>query len=237
MGSAQTGTGKTAAFVLPILHQLLQRKPTKKSIGPRCLVVAPTRELAQQVEKDVTAFSKFIKCPQWVFGRRRGLWPADSNAQTSGRCLDCDSGTIAGSHGARPSGFFALDFWYWMKPIACWTWGSLAIYEELWLRSPNSDRPCCFPRRWKDRCCEWPNPSSRILSPFSLTSNVKQHEQISQRIHWADDATHKHHLLAHYVKTEDVTQAVISTATKRRRRMRLVSHLQRQGNEVAVCTW
>ena len=64
MGSAQTGTGKTAAFVLPILHQLLQRKPTKKSIGPRCLVVAPTRELAQQVEKDVTAFSKFIKCPQ-----------------------------------------------------------------------------------------------------------------------------------------------------------------------------
>ena len=68
---------------------------------------------------------------------------------------------------------------------------------------------------------------------IQLTSNVKKHEQISQRIHWADDATHKHHLLAHYVKTEDVTQAVIFTATKRGADA-LVSHLQRQGNEVAV---
>jgi len=44
---AQTGTGKTAAFVIPILHELLRQKV--KSSAPRCIVMAPTRELAQQI--------------------------------------------------------------------------------------------------------------------------------------------------------------------------------------------
>ena len=46
IASAQTGTGKTAAFLLPILQQLLLGKP---STGPRALVVTPTRELAAQI--------------------------------------------------------------------------------------------------------------------------------------------------------------------------------------------
>ena len=45
MGLAQTGTGKTAAFMLPILQRLLQNTGT----GVRALVIAPTRELAQQI--------------------------------------------------------------------------------------------------------------------------------------------------------------------------------------------
>jgi superfamily II DNA/RNA helicase len=96
MGSAQTGTGKTAAFVLPILHQLITRKPVKKSVGPRCLVVAPTRELAQQVEKDATALSKFIKFTQGSvvggvsYGPQIQIWtrPLDLLIATPGRLLD-----------------------------------------------------------------------------------------------------------------------------------------------------
>ncbi|MCL4428689.1 MAG: DEAD/DEAH box helicase, partial [Deltaproteobacteria bacterium] len=52
LAGAQTGTGKTAAFTLPILH-LLAEKPAavSRSGRPRCLVLAPTRELAAQVEE------------------------------------------------------------------------------------------------------------------------------------------------------------------------------------------
>ena len=46
LGLAQTGTGKTAAFALPILHRLATTPPKK---GVRCLVIAPTRELAEQI--------------------------------------------------------------------------------------------------------------------------------------------------------------------------------------------
>lgn len=46
---AQTGTGKTAAFAIPIIHMIQAQKTTRKSIGVKCLVMVPTRELAQQI--------------------------------------------------------------------------------------------------------------------------------------------------------------------------------------------
>lgn len=59
MASAQTGTGKTAAFLLPALSRLLV-EPVARSRGPRILVLAPTRELVQQVAKAAQEFSTKI---------------------------------------------------------------------------------------------------------------------------------------------------------------------------------
>ncbi|MEK7684740.1 MAG: DEAD/DEAH box helicase [Verrucomicrobiota bacterium] len=56
IGIAQTGTGKTAAFTLPILTQLAGSRPC----GTRVLVLAPTRELAAQIEEDVRAYGKHL---------------------------------------------------------------------------------------------------------------------------------------------------------------------------------
>lgn len=58
IGLAQTGTGKTAAYVLPLLHRLLQSKNRKN----RALILAPTRELAEQIHQDIQ-----------TLGRRTGL--------------------------------------------------------------------------------------------------------------------------------------------------------------------
>ena len=58
MASAQTGTGKTAAFVLPILHRLLAGQRRR---GPRALIVAPTRELAQQSADHIEMLSKHVQ--------------------------------------------------------------------------------------------------------------------------------------------------------------------------------
>ena len=61
IGSAQTGTGKTAAYALPILHRLGGHK---KGAPPRCLILGPTRELAAQVEEQFNAYGKYCapKC-------------------------------------------------------------------------------------------------------------------------------------------------------------------------------
>src|SRR5579863_10211242 len=56
-GCAQTGTGKTAAFALPIL-QMLHNKGTQNSKGIRALILAPTRELALQINESFTAYGK-----------------------------------------------------------------------------------------------------------------------------------------------------------------------------------
>ena len=60
LGIAQTGTGKTAAFVLPILQRLMTSRSDGGSRAPRALILAPTRELAIQIGDDLRAYSKFL---------------------------------------------------------------------------------------------------------------------------------------------------------------------------------
>ena len=60
IGIAQTGTGKTAAFVLPILSMLSTAADPARRRGTRTLVVAPTRELVVQIEENVRAYAKYL---------------------------------------------------------------------------------------------------------------------------------------------------------------------------------
>ena len=65
LACAQTGTGKTAAFILPILHKLSQKESSKINT----LVIAPTRELALQIDQQVQAFSYFVNATSYaVYG-------------------------------------------------------------------------------------------------------------------------------------------------------------------------
>ena len=62
-GQAQTGTGKTAAFLITIFTRLLAKPPSQPKrrgmVGPRSLIIAPTRELARQIDKDAQLLGKF----------------------------------------------------------------------------------------------------------------------------------------------------------------------------------
>ena len=57
VGLAQTGTGKTAAFLLPLLDHLLKAKPTRAGAPPTSLILAPTRELAMQIRENLRQFA------------------------------------------------------------------------------------------------------------------------------------------------------------------------------------
>ncbi|MBI4693520.1 MAG: DEAD/DEAH box helicase [Gammaproteobacteria bacterium] len=93
LAGAQTGTGKTAAFTLPILHRLSQ--PTDKR-GIRALVLTPTRELAAQVEESVRTYGKHVRVKSMVMFGGVGIHPqivqlrgrVDLLVATPGRLLD-----------------------------------------------------------------------------------------------------------------------------------------------------
>ncbi len=61
MAIAQTGTGKTAAFAIPLIHQIQQKKSSRRSSGVRALVMVPTRELAQQITQVFNQIGKHTK--------------------------------------------------------------------------------------------------------------------------------------------------------------------------------
>ena len=91
IGSAQTGTGKTAAFALPILSKLESHQP-----APRLLVLEPTRELAAQVETAIRDFARFTNLRVAVvfggvgYGRQNEALKTgvDILVATPGRLLD-----------------------------------------------------------------------------------------------------------------------------------------------------
>jgi len=233
MGSAQTGTGKTAAFVLPILHQLITRKPVKKSVGPRCLVVAPTRELAQQVEKDATAYSKFIKFTQGSvvggvsYGPQIQLLkrPLDLLIATPGRLLD--------HMGQGRIDFSRLEFLVLDEADRMLDMGFIGDIRKIVAAVPEKRQTLLFSATLEGPVLRMAQTILKDPESIQLTTNQKNHDQIDQRIHWADDVSHKHNLLAHYVQAEDVSQAVIFTSTKRGAD-ELVLQLNRKGQKAAV---
>jgi ATP-dependent RNA helicase RhlE len=98
IGCAPTGTGKTAAFVLPILHRLQEQQPAhnRRHPEPRALILTPTRELAQQIEDAIRVYGKHTPFkPVSIYGGvningqftrlRRGV---DIIVATPGRLLD-----------------------------------------------------------------------------------------------------------------------------------------------------
>ncbi len=99
LGGAQTGTGKTAAFTLPMLHKLsLGRAAANKfgGVGVRALVLTPTRELAAQVEESVRTYGKYLQLSSTVIFGGVGMNPqidrlkrgVDILVATPGRLLD-----------------------------------------------------------------------------------------------------------------------------------------------------
>ena len=96
-GQAQTGTGKTAAYLITLFQHLLSSLPPKdRELGPRALVLAPTRELAVQIHEDATVLNKYLSYKLGlVFGgkdyekqRQRIASGVDILIGTPGRFID-----------------------------------------------------------------------------------------------------------------------------------------------------
>ncbi|MEZ5336091.1 MAG: DEAD/DEAH box helicase [Methanolobus sp.] len=96
IGIAQTGTGKTASFILPILHNMSEAHKKTKPGTPRVLVLAPTRELAAQIGDSFSTYGKYTRFKHTVIFGGVGQQPqvkalrkgVDSLVATPGRLLD-----------------------------------------------------------------------------------------------------------------------------------------------------
>src|SRR4051794_18841971 len=110
IGIAQTGTGKTAAFVLPILTKLSGSNQGGDRRGTRALVVAPTRELVVQIEENVRAYAKYLPLRMATVFGGVGERPQLEALRSGVELVVATPGRLIDLMGQRAANFSGLEF-------------------------------------------------------------------------------------------------------------------------------
>jgi len=124
MGAAQTGTGKTAAFSLPLLQRLLKHEnpSTSPARHPvRALVLLPTRELADQVAQQIKLYAKYTQLRSTVVFGGMDMKPQTAELKKASRCWSPRLVACWTTSKPRTSSSTMSNTWCSTKPTACWT--------------------------------------------------------------------------------------------------------------------
>jgi|GEM_PF-13890 len=224
MVSSQTGSGKTAAFLLPALHALLETPAMSKGeqaarsrragASPRVLVLCPTRELAAQVAAEAISLVRFVRGIRianvvggTAFGKQlMELRGANLVVATPGRLLDLNR-----------NGQIDLDCVQTLVVDEADRMLDLGFSEDLeaiHVATQRRERTMMFSATFAPRVMQLAAAVMRDPKRIELATAQDAHQNIEQRLHWYDDMTHKNAILEHYLQDETMDQAVIFTATQ-----------------------
>jgi len=214
MASAQTGTGKTAAFMLPALN-LLATPHELKSRGPRILVLVPTRELATQVNEAARKYGKFIRARTvsivggmpYPLQNKLLSQPLDILVATPGRLLDhMERGRIDLSR----LQMLVLDEADRMLDM-----GFLPDVERICEQLTAERQTLLFSATLDGDIARVAKQILKNPKTIQVATQKEKHANIEQRLHYVDDMTHKNKLLEHLLIAPEVNQVIIFTSTKR----------------------
>ncbi|MFO7578830.1 DEAD/DEAH box helicase [Nitrosomonas halophila] len=233
MASAQTGTGKTAAFMLPALHRLASPAAVR-SRGPRVLVLTPTRELALQVSEAASKYGKFLPRTKVVSILGGMPYPlqnkllsqtVDILVATPGRLIDhIQRGRVD---------FSRLEMLVLDEADRMLDMGFIHDVEQIAASTP-ADRQTILFSATLDSAID--KIAARLLkSPkrIQIASQRAKLENIEQRLHYVDNLSHKNQLLDHLLRDTAIKQAIVFTATKRDADS-LADNLSAQGHKAAA---
>ncbi|MDP2818853.1 MAG: DEAD/DEAH box helicase [Polaromonas sp.] len=216
LGGAQTGTGKTAAFVLPMLQRLSSEPSLKNKRGVnavRCLIMTPTRELAAQVEESVRVYGKYLELSSMVmFGGvgmgaqieklRRGV---DILVATPGRLLDhAGQGTLDLSQVQ----ILVLDEADRMLDM-----GFIHDIKKVLALVPKQKQSLLFSATFSDEIRELANGLLKNPQSIQVTPRNTTVQRITQTIHPVGRGKKKA-LLTHIINAHNWSQVLVFTRTK-----------------------
>jgi superfamily II DNA/RNA helicase len=215
MVSAPTGTGKTAAFVLPALQRLGQ-PCAQRGHGPRMLVLTPTRELALQVTGAVEKYGKFMRRMRtgtvlggMPYPKQRKLLsqPLDILVATPGRLIDFIE--------QRCVDFSRLEILVLDEADRMLDMGFIKPVEMIAAATPAGRQTLLFSATLEGGIAKLAQKLLRAPKLIQVAAPQARHENIEQRLHYVDDGSHKNRLLDHLLRDEALDQAIVFTATKR----------------------
>ena len=232
LGCAQTGTGKTAAFALPILNRLGQRNRKAMPNRPFVLVLAPTRELAIQIEESFATYGRHLRLRQVLVygGVSQGNQVRTLNrgahilVATPGRLLDLiNQGYIK---------LDQLDVFILDEADRMLDMGFLPDLKRIISLLPAQRQSLFFSATLPPKIIELSQSLLRNPLSVNVTPESTSVEKIEQRVLFVERSG-KQALLQKILRTDDVERALVFTRTKRAANV-LVKQLVRSGIKATV---
>ncbi|MEN8077838.1 DEAD/DEAH box helicase [Clostridioides difficile] len=213
LGCAQTGTGKTAAFAIPILQNIVEDKEKNNERNIKALIVAPTRELAIQIEENFAMYSKYLDIKDTViFGGvnqssqvRKIKAGVDILVATPGRLLDLSNQKHVDLKNVK---YFILDEADRMLDM-----GMIHDVKKIISRLPKERQNLLFSATMPKEVMKLvnsilKNPVKVEVQPVSSTAEI-----ISQGVYHVPKKNKKS-LLIHLLKDESIKSVIVFSRTK-----------------------
>ncbi|OTL82666.1 DEAD/DEAH box helicase [Acinetobacter pittii] len=238
--SSQTGSGKTAAFLLPTLHNLAGQEtfvPFKERMKavtqPNILVLCPTRELAQQVSQDAIAFVRHMKGVRIAaimggmpFGKQiQQLKGAQVIVATPGRLLD-----LVNRRQLKLDKVEALIVDEADRMLDLGFSEDLEAISDL---AGNRRQTLMFSATFADRIIRLAERMMNEPERIAIETGHSTNTDITQTLHWTDGFEHKKKLLNHWLADETLDQAVVFASTQEDTDM-LAEELAEAGHSVVA---
>jgi ATP-dependent RNA helicase RhlE len=235
LAAAQTGTGKTAAFVLPILDRL--RPHANTSFSParhpvRCLILVPTRELAMQVDESVRTYGRTVPLRSTVVYGGVPIDPQIRELRSGVEILVATPGRLLDHVGQRTVNLAQVEILVLDEADRMLDMGFLPDIRRILELLPTQRQSLLFSATFSDDIRRLSSTILRNPETVEVAARNIAAEAVRQLV-YPVDRDRKEALLAHLVRKDDLRQVLVFTRTKLAA-TRLASVLDRQGIEAVA---
>ena len=230
LGGAQTGTGKTAGFTLPMLHRLMVNPGVRDAKGRlpiRALILTPTRELVAQVEESVRTYGKYSKLTSMVMFGGVGMQPQIDKLRRGVDILVATPGRLLDHHQQRTLDLSHVEIFVLDEADRMLDMGFVHDIKKVLAVLPAQKQSLLFSATFSD---EIKALADRLLNKPVLIEVARRNQtndSIAQKVHPVGREMKKD-LLVHLIKTNDWDQVLVFTRMKHGAN-RLVEHLLKEG--------
>jgi ATP-dependent RNA helicase RhlE len=232
MAAAQTGTGKTAGFTLPMLQLLHQNPRAGKSTHPRVLVLTPTRELAAQVHESVETYGKHLRQRSMVVFGGVSINPQISRLKQGVEVLVATPGRLLDLHQQRAVRLDEVEIFVLDEADRMLDMGFIRDIRRILPMLPKQRQNLLFSATFSDEIRQLARGLLQDPAEISVTPRNTAVESVTQAIIETDKAK-KPALLAHLIKERNLYQALVFSRTKHGAN-KLVEYLEKAGIPAAA---
>ncbi len=214
IGCAQTGTGKTAAFALPIIHLLSGKRRSASRRGARCLVLTPTRELAAQISEGFRIYGKGARLKQALVFGGVGQRPQINSLSHGVDVLVATPGRLLDLMGQGYVHFEDVDFFVLDEADRMLDMGFIRDVERIIKKLPLERQSLLFSATMSRKVIRLARGILCDPAEVSVTPSSTTVELVDQQVYFVDREK-KFELLKNIVRGENVDKTLVFARTKR----------------------